>query len=109
MNKIPYCLLLFVLSCNNNKVTNNTTIYFEGKDLWDKKCASCHSFLTFEGLNQTSLAQMRELSFDSLYLKLKIVNIDSNHSKKPLNTNNLKNSELEKIAKYIVKTKEPKP
>src|SRR5450432_1962225 len=109
MKKIIYCVLLFLFSCNNSQQSIDNASYFDGKELWEKKCSSCHSFLMVDGLNQTSLSQMRELKFDSLYLKVKRIKNDTNHIKSPLNINNVNDSDLRRIAFYIKKTGDPKP
>lgn len=109
MKKITYCALLFFMSCNNNQGTNDNVSYFEGKDLWEKKCSSCHSFLTFEDLNQTSLSQMRELQFENLYEKIKSIKNDTNHTRPSLNIKDVNGEDIKKITLYIKKTGEPKP
>ena len=108
MKAVFYCPLLFLLSCNNNQTDSNAK-YFAGKDVWETKCSPCHSFLTFEGLNQTSLSQMRELRLETLYEKIRASKKDSNHTRTPFNVKDIGDEELRNIAIYIKRTGEPTP
>lgn len=108
MAKKSYFIFLLLFGCNNSYTDDNNLKYHQGKLLYEKKCSPCHSFLTMEGLSQTSLDQMRQLPFDSLYIKILKIKIDSNHVKPPLNINNLGKVEIRKIVFYIKETGEPK-
>lgn len=103
------CISLALLSCNNSSKPKDDANYYIGKDLYENKCSSCHSFLTIESLNKTSLDQMRQLSFETLYIRINTLKSDSNHIKPPLNVNNLSDDDIKKIVYYIKKTGEPKP
>lgn len=111
MKKLSIYCILILLSCNSNsnQEPKSDVLYFEGSILWEKKCSLCHSFLTFKSLNQTSLAQMRQLPFETLWSKIEKIKNDSNHMKSPLNINILNDSDLKKITYYIIKTGQPTP
>lgn len=103
-----YFIVVLLFGCNYSNTTNDGSKYHEGKTLYEEKCSSCHSFLTMEGMSQTSLAQMRKLPFDSLYAQIIIIQGDTNHKKPPLNIDNISIDEIKKIVFYVIETGKPK-
>lgn len=109
MRKIAIYSIFILFSCNNSQEPKPDVNYFEGSVLWEKKCSLCHSYLTTESINQTSLDQMRQFTSKALWLKIRHVKNDSNHNKPSLNINNVSDSDLKKIVYYIIKTGQPTP
>jgi uncharacterized membrane protein len=106
--RIIYFIVVLLFGCNYSNTTDYGSKYHEGRTLYEEKCFSCHSFLTVEGLGQTSLGQMRQLPFDSLYAQIMKIQCDTNHKKPPLNIDNIGIDEIKKIVFYVIETGKPK-
>lgn len=83
-------------------------MYFEGRLLYESKCAACHPFLPFDSAH-SSVSELTRYTKIDLFDRINEVKGDSVHSLSPFFINRMPDTVLDKVAVYIHDVSQSKP